>query len=137
MLVRHNNLEITLPETGWSDVTTVAIHGPSTGGFNVAIAICSLASTCSTVAEVVEKELPKLKKALKPFKSIAQNPSTFGDNTGHVLEFETVVKGAKLRYLQFFMLKDGVAYTFAFAHTAAAFEASRASFQEILKTVKI
>ncbi|HEX8702231.1 MAG TPA: DcrB-related protein [Myxococcaceae bacterium] len=135
--MQYGNLRMTLPE-GWSDGTQILATGPVEQGFRSSLAVMTEpAKPRETVAEYAARVGGMLSKVTEQFERVAERPATYGNVSGFLREYNHVARGVKLTQIQFYVIREGLAYTFTYTQRAEKMTMSRATAEKLFSSVTL
>lgn len=135
--MKYGNLQMTLPE-GWSDGTQILATGPTDQGFRTTLAVMAEpVKPRETVAEYAARVLGMLSKATEGFELVSERPATFGSVAGFMREYHHTARGVRLAQIQFYVLREGQAYTFTYTQRAERIHLSRHTAEKLFASVNL
>jgi hypothetical protein len=135
--MQYGNLRMTLPE-GWSDGTQILATGPAEQGFRSSLAVMTEpAKPRETVAEYAARVVGMLSKVTEQFELVSERPATYGNVSGFMREYNHVARGVKLTQIQFYVIREGLAYTFTYTQRTERMTMSRATAEKLFSSVNL
>jgi hypothetical protein len=135
--MQYGNLRMTLPE-GWSDGTQILATGPAEQGFRSSLAVMTEpAKPRETVAEYAGRVAGMLSKMTEQFELVSERPATYGNVSGFVREYNHLARGVKLTQIQFYVIREGVAYTFTYTQRNERIGMGRATAEKLFASVNL
>ncbi len=135
--MQYGNLRMSLPE-GWSDGTQILATGPAEQGFRSSLAVMTeAAKPRETVVEYAARVAGMLSKVTEQFELVSERPATYGNVSGFLREYNHVARGVKLTQIQFYVIREGLAYTFTYTQRAEKMTMSRATAEKLFSSVTL
>ena len=135
--IRHGPLRVVLPE-GWFDASQVVAVGPEEDGFRSnLVASLEPAVPGETLEQYAARMLEGMRSATD-FRLVSEKKAaTFGANTGVLREYTFRMESLVLAQLQFYVLREQVAFTFTYTQRANRLAATRSVAEAMLASVTL
>ena len=136
-ILRHNYLSLELPDD-WEDASQVIALGPEDNGFRPNLVFSQEpAELDEDAAAFAARQLPSLHTALNNYSVVREQTATFGPNTGFLREHTFAMDKGEIGQFQFYVVRDGRAYTFTLTHKKERFERLRALGGELIAGARL
>ena len=133
----HNYLTLDLPDD-WEDASQVIALGPEDHGFRPNLVFSQEPTELDEdAADFAARQLPSLRDALPNYAVVREQTATFGPNTGFLREHTFAMDKGEIGQFQFYLVRDGRAYTFTLTHKKERFERLRALGGELIAGARL
>ncbi|RKH56436.1 DcrB-related protein [Corallococcus aberystwythensis] len=134
--IRHGPLRVSLPD-GWFDASQVVAVGPEEDGFRANLVASLEPAVPGESLEGFAARMLEGVRTAEAFHPVSERRATLGANTGVLREYTFRMHGLALAQLQFYVLREQVAFTFTYTQRAHRLDATRAEAQALLASVTL
>lgn len=134
--IRHGPLRVSLPD-GWFDASQVVAVGPEEDGFRANLVVSLEPAVPGETLERFAARMLEGVRGAQDFLQLSERHATFGANSGVVREYTFQMHSLELAQLQFYVLRDTVAFTFTYTQRAHRLAATRAVAESLLASVTL
>ncbi|MFB1481108.1 DcrB-related protein [Corallococcus sp. RDP092CA] len=134
--IRHGPLRVSLP-AGWFDASQVVAVGPEEAGFRANLVVSLEPAVPGESLERFAARMLEGVRTAEAFHPVSERKATFGANPGLLREYTFRLRSLALAQLQFYVLREEVAFTFTYTQLAHRLEATRADAESLLASVTL
>lgn len=134
--IRHGPLRVSLPD-GWFDASQVVAVGPEEDGFRANLVVSLEPAVPGESLERFAARMLEGVRTAEAFQQVSERKATFGANAGLLREYTFRMHSLPLAQLQFYVLREQVAFTFTYTQLAHRLDATRAVAESLLASVTL